>query len=415
MQYFHYKKNKLYCEGVALKKLALEFGTPLYVYSQRTIVEHFLKLKKAFAKLNPLICYSVKANSNLSILNILIKAGAGLDIVSGGELYRAQKIKCNPDKIVYASVGKTRKEIVDAMKYGIFMFNVESVEELSEINAIAMKLKKKVNVALRINPDVTSKTHAYITTGKKGTKFGIDLEKAYKVFLNHGFYPGVRMVGVHVHIGSQITQAQPYIKALKKVKGFIAALAKNGIKIKYLNIGGGLGIIYNQEKPQTAQAFAQKIVPILSAMSVTLILEPGRFIVGNAGVLLTEIIYIKNSLGKTFYIVDAAMNDLVRPSLYGAYHNLLPLIKTNRSKQGVVDVVGPICETGDFIAKSRKIVEMNQGDFLSVMSVGAYGFTMASNYNSRARAAEILVKGKKTFVIRKREDYQDLVKKEVLV
>jgi len=415
MHYFSFKKNNLYCENIKVQDLAAKFGTPVYIYSSRTILEHFIKLRDAFKKLKPLICYSVKANSNLSILKLLTSAGAGLDIVSGGELYRAKRVRCPGEKIVYASVGKTDKEIKDAINYGIFAFNVESIPELERIAVIAESLKKKVKVALRLNPDVEGDTHAYITTGKKETKFGMDIQTVKKIFLNRGDYPYLKIEGLHMHIGSQITKAAPFVKAIKKAKELLSELKKRNIKLKYINIGGGLGIVYDKERPQTAKEFASKIIPLLSGLKLKLVLEPGRFIVGNAGILAAKVIYIKRTPKKKFVVVDAAMNDLARPSLYEAYHRIVPVTKLKVKKdRKLADVVGPICESGDFLGKSRKL-DVNKGQIIAVMGTGAYGFSMSSNYNSRPRAAEVLVKNKKAYLIRKRENYKDLIKKELLI
>lgn len=415
MHYFSFKKENLYCENIKVQDLTAKFGTPLYIYSSKTILGHFIKLRNAFSKLKPLICYSVKANSNLSILKLLTSAGAGLDIVSGGELYRARKVNCPGGKIVYASVGKTDREIKDAIDYGILMFNVESIPELERIEAIAKILKKRVRVALRLNPDVEPGTHAYITTGKRETKFGMDIQTVKKIFLNRGDYPHLTIEGLHMHIGSQITKASPFIKAIKKAKELLNELEKQSVKLKYLNIGGGLGIIYDKEKPQTAKEFASKIIPLISGLKLKLVFEPGRFIAGNAGILATKVIYIKKSPKKRFVVVDAAMNDLARPSLYEAYHKIVPvtMLKVKKDKR-LADVVGPICESGDFLGKSRQL-DVSKGEVIAVMGTGAYGFSMSSNYNSRPRAAEVLIKNNKAYLIRKREDYKDLIKKELLI
>ncbi|MDD5070686.1 MAG: diaminopimelate decarboxylase [Candidatus Omnitrophica bacterium] len=417
MDYFLYKKGKLYCDGLAVEKIVKDFSTPLYVYSSRTILEHFVKIKKAFAKLKPLICYSVKANSNLSIMKLMVENGAGLDIVSGGELFRAKKIKCKPEKIVYASVGKTDQEIKQAILYGILMFNVESLAELNRINSVAKSLRKKVTVALRFNPDVEANTHSYITTGKKENKFGMDSESVSWAFLNKSSFPNLSICGIHIHIGSQITEGAPFVSAVKKTKQLITSLRANKSEINYLNIGGGLGIVYNDEKPQTAKEFADLILPLLEDLKVRLILEPGRFIVGNAGILVTSVTYIKEALTKRFVIVDAAMNDLARPSLYGAYHKILPLNKslgTLENNEKKTDIVGPVCESGDFLGKDRQL-SVKQGENISVFGAGAYGFSMSSNYNSRLRVAEVLVKNRKAYLIRKRENYSDLVRNEVII
>ncbi|MCK4912166.1 MAG: diaminopimelate decarboxylase [Candidatus Omnitrophica bacterium] len=415
MHYFNFKKGNLYCENLKVKDLASKFDTPLYVYSAKTILGHFSKLKNAFSTLKPLICYSVKANSNLSLLKLLISQGSGLDIVSGGELYRAKKVKCSAKKIVYASVGKTDIEIRDAVKYGILMFNIESLPELERVNKISKELKKKTKVALRFNPDVKPGTHAYITTGKKETKFGMDEETVKSIFASRAKYSNLSIVGIHMHIGSQITKGEPFVKTFKKANRVIRELKRRGVKLEYLNIGGGLGIVYDNEKPQTAKEFAKKVLPLLKESGLKIVLEPGRFIVGNAGILVTKVIYLKETDQKNFIIVDAAMNDLSRPSLYSAYHKIISLAKAG-SKKAIksADVVGPVCESGDFLGKERKISVKSDG-LIAVLGAGAYGFSMSSNYNSRPRVAEVLVKNKKAYLIRKRENYQDLIKGEIVI
>ena len=413
MHEFKYLGNQLYCEKTKVSALAEKFGTPLYVYSYHTLIDHYLKLKSAFSGINPLICYSVKANSNLSILKALIVLGAGLDIVSGGELFRAQKVGCPAQHIVYASVGKTDKEISAAIAKGILFFNVESLAELKNIDRIAKGLNKITRVAIRINPDVEVKTHKYISTGKITNKFGIDLESAYKILLLRNNFSNLNICGLHIHIGSQITQSAPFVEAIKKVSNFIQRLKGSGIVLEYLNIGGGLGIIYDQEAPQTAQIYANEIIPLLKKTGLKIIMEPGRFIVGNAGILVVKVLYIKHTQKKKFIIVDGGMNDLIRPALYCAYHNIWPLVKNAKTEKA--DVVGPICESGDFLAKERLIAKVKEGDYLAVMSAGAYGFSMSSNYNSRLRAAEVMVANDKTVVIRNRESAQDLVRNEVIV
>ncbi|HQO37633.1 MAG TPA: diaminopimelate decarboxylase [Candidatus Omnitrophota bacterium] len=412
MHDFKFKQQALHCEDVKVKALAEKFGTPLYVYSYNTFIGHFLKLKKAFAPVKPLICYSVKANSNLAILKALVEHGSGLDIVSGGELFRALKVGCPPSRIVYASVGKTDKEIEEAISKGILFFNVESLPELENINRIARRLKKKTNVALRINPDVEAKTHKYITTGKLTNKFGIDFDTATDILRIAGELSNVTIKGLHIHIGSQITIGEPFVEAIKKVVAFIKSNKARGVDIEYLNIGGGLGIIYSHEVPQTAAEFAAKVLPILKASGLKIIMEPGRFIIGSAAVLVTKVLYVKKTPLKKFVIVDAGMNDLIRPSLYEAHHEIVPLIDEHRASEKV-DVVGPICESGDFLAKERMLPKVKEGEYLAVMCAGAYGFSMSSNYNSRRRAAEILVKGRKIALIRKRETAQDLIRNEI--
>jgi diaminopimelate decarboxylase len=423
MHEFRYKANQLYCEDVKVLDLAERFGTPLYVYSYKTIIDHYLKLKYAFRDIDPLICYSVKANSNLAILKALVDKGAGLDIVSGGELFRALKVGCPSEKIVYASVGKTDKEIEEAIWKRIFFFNVESVAELENINRIARKLSRVVQVSIRINPDVEPKTHKYITTGKITNKFGIDFRSAYQILIVRKALSNIKISGLHIHIGSQITESAPYIAAITKVIAFIGKLRKKGIDLDYLNIGGGLGIVYDKETPQTAQKFAQKALPLLKKTGLRIILEPGRFIVGNAGILIAKALYIKSTPKKKFVIIDAGMNDLIRPALYEAYHAILPLVilleaklrsQKSKVKSQKYDIVGPICESADCFAKDRRLPRIKEGEYLAVMSAGAYGFSMSSNYNSRLRAEEVMVVGDEVFVIRKRESQEDLIHNELI-
>ena len=420
MHRFQYKAKELYCEGVGVSKIARAVGTPFYLYSIGTFLDHFLRLKEAFKTADPLICFSMKANSNLTVLKALVKRGAGLDIVSGGELFRAKKVAVDPQKIVYASVGKTEIEIEEAVRSNILMFNVETQQELDVINAIACRLKRTQKVAIRLNPDVAPDTHHFITTGSKENKFGIDREAALKLFKESYRYPFLKFAGVHIHIGSQITDAKPFVKAIQKALLFIEDLRATGNAIEYLNIGGGLGIIYSKEKPQTAKAFASKVLPLFEKVhrrdGLKIILEPGRFIAGNSGILVTKVIYKKKSATKSFVIVDAGMNDLIRPAFYGAYHEILPVTKKDPvPPQETVDVVGPICESSDFLAKARKMPSFGTGDLLAVMSSGAYGFVMSSNYNSRPRVPEVVVKGSRFFVARKRETRSDLIRNERIV
>jgi len=361
-----------------------------------------------------LICYSVKANSNLSLLKLLTSKGSGLDIVSGGELYRAKRIKCPARKIVYASVGKTDKEIRDAINYGILMFNIESKPELERVNKISEELGKKTKVALRFNPDISPGTHAYITTGRRETKFGMDEREVKRIFASQDKYPNLNIVGIHMHIGSQIIKGAPFVKTFKKANRVIRELKSKGVKLEYLNIGGGMGIVYDKERPQTAKEFAKKVLPLLKQSGLKVILEPGRFIVGNAGILVTKVIYLKETASKNFIIIDAAMNDLARPSLYEAYHKIVPLTRgLNKRVAKSADIVGPVCESGDFLGKGRKI-KAKAGDYIAVLGAGAYGFSMSSNYNSRPRVAEVLVKNGRAHLIRKRENYSDLIKGEVI-
>ncbi|OQA55529.1 MAG: Diaminopimelate decarboxylase [Candidatus Omnitrophica bacterium ADurb.Bin277] len=406
------KKNELCCEKVPLRKILEKTGSPAYIYSSKTILEHLGKLQRAFRSVRPLICYSVKANANLAILKTLVRKGAGLDIVSGGELFRAGKVKCPGRKIVYAGVGKKDGEIRAAIRARILLFNVESVPELERINEIAKKMRRRVDVSLRINPNVDPHTHDYITTGKAETKFGIDFDRAREVYLASQKLTHARLSGVHVHIGSQIETGEPFVEAFRKILSFIDELEAAGVRIRFLNLGGGLGVIYSDENPQTADEFARKILPLFKKRKFQIIFEPGRFIVANAGVLAAKVLYLKETGVKKFLITDAGMNDLIRPAFYNAYHAIWPVMKRKDAKRWVFDVVGPICESGDFFAKGRELPEMRPGEFLAIMTAGAYGFTMSSNYNSRGRACEVLVKGGSFRVVRKRESYQDLVRGE---
>ncbi|MCX5692865.1 MAG: diaminopimelate decarboxylase [Candidatus Omnitrophica bacterium] len=415
MHDFNYRHDNLYCESVNIEELARKYGTPLYVYSRNTIISHYKKIKEAFCQINPLICFSMKANSNLAICKALVREGCGLDIVSGGELYRAFKIGASPRKIVYAGVGKTEKEIEIAIRHHIFFFNAESIPELELINRVAGRLGIRQKVAIRINPDIKAKTHKYITTGHGENKFGIDFETAKKTFLKKNRYKNLNVSGIHMHIGSQIVDAKPFVRAVERIADFIKDLESREVAIRWLNIGGGLGIIYSRERPQTAKEYAKAVLPVLKKVKANIILEPGRFIVGNAGVLITRIQYVKETPSKNFAIVDAGMNDLIRPSLYGAYHEILPVKSRSYSDSKeirVFDVVGPICESGDFLGKSRKFIGLREGDLLSVMSAGAYGFSMSSNYNSRPRPSEVMVEGSKARLIRRRETYEDLIRTE---
>ena len=413
MHEFTFKDNELYCEDLKVADIARKIPTPFYLYSYETLIDHYRKLKVAFGPIRPLICFSVKSNSNIAVLRALVKNGAGLDIVSGGELYRARIAGVDPKKVVYAGVGKRRDEIEGAIKFGILLFNVESVEELGEIQAIAAGLNKKVNVAIRINPDVAANTHAHVVTGKGDTKFGLDMGTVRRIFASRKRYSNLNIRGVHIHIGSQILDGAPFVDAIKKVLLF---LKRSRIKIDYFNIGGGLGISYSIENPQTAKSFAEKIMPMLKKSRLKIILEPGRFVSGNSGILVTRVLYTKETPKNKFLIVDSGMSDLIRPSLYTAYHKIVPvklaLDSMNTSEK--VDVVGPICESGDFLGKDRFLPAMPKGSLLAVMGAGAYGFTMSSNYNSRPRPAEVMVIEGKVYIVRKQEIYRDLVRGEAI-
>lgn len=413
MDHFRYKDGELYAEDVPLLRLARRYGTPLYVYSRATLLRHLDAYSTAFKGVPHIVCFALKANSNISVLRLLGRHGAGADVVSGGELFRARKAGIPPARIVYAGVGKTREEIAYAIKSKILMFNVESFDELREIDRVAGELGKKAPIALRVNPDVDPQTHPYISTGLKEHKFGIPIKVALEYYGLAKEMRNINVVGIHKHIGSQLTKVSPFVDSLKRVLALVEKLAAQGHKVKYLDMGGGLGITYERERPPHPRELAKKIVPLLKGYGITLILEPGRSIMGNAGLLLTKCLYLKDGPGgKVFVIVDAGMNDLMRPSLYSAFHQVLPVTRRRR-KRVLADVVGPICESGDFLAKDREIGLPASGEHLAVMSCGAYGFTMSSNYNSRPRAAEVLVSGKTHKLIRARETYADLVRGEL--
>lgn len=407
MHFFNFKKNQLFAEDVPVKKLAEKYGTPLYVYSHATLLRHFNAYDTAFSGYPHIICFAVKANSNIAILRLFGKHGSGADIVSGGELYSALKAGIPSKRIVYAGVGKKSEEIRSALKARILMFNVESEAELREIDRIAGKMKLKAPIALRINPDINPQTHPYISTGLRQHKFGIPIEDALEHYRSASRLKNISIVGIHKHIGSQITKISPFVDSLKRILILLDELNSQGMNIRYLDIGGGLGIPYSDEEPPVPEDLAKNLMPLLRQRNLTLILEPGRSIVGNAGILVTKTLYIKKGADKEFIIVDAGMNDLMRPSLYNAYHRILPVEKEKRPLT-LADVVGPICESGDFIAKERELPKVREGEYLAVMSAGAYGFSMSSNYNSRPRPAEVLVKGKEHFLIRERETFKSL-------
>ncbi|UVT15569.1 MAG: diaminopimelate decarboxylase [Nitrospira sp.] len=415
MHSFEYHHGELYCEQVPVSRVAKELGTPCYIYSHETLVRHFHAYDGAFKNIPHVLAFAMKANSNLAILRLMAREGSGVDIVSGGELFRALKAGVPASKIVFAGVGKAPDEIRDALKADILMFNVESPAELHALSQVAAEVGKKARVALRINPDIDPKTHPYISTGLKKSKFGIAADRAVEDFSLAASMSHINVVGVHAHIGSQLTDVTPFIEALKKVVSLVETLKGKGINIRYLNIGGGLGITYSDEKPPLPQDLSNAILPLVQGLNITLVMEPGRVIVGNAGILVTKAMYLKEGEAKSFIIVDAAMNDLIRPSLYGAYHEIRPVNEeaARRARQ-TVDIVGPVCESGDFLAKDRSLPNVKPGELLAVMSAGAYGFVMASNYNSRPRVPEVLVKGGEFHVIRERETYDDLIKGETI-
>ena len=418
MNHFEYRNGEMFAEEVPLRRIAKEVGTPAYVYSLATLTRHFQVFDQAFAKVPHIVCFSVKANSNLALLRAFAKQGSGFDIVSGGELFRALKAGGDPKKIVFSGVGKRKEEIEYALNTGILMFNVESDEELVALNEIAAGAGKKAPISLRVNPDVDPQTHPYISTGMKKAKFGVDIKKSLETYKKAMALRHIDVVGVDCHIGSQLTSVTPFVDALAKVREYLdrvlaGEMEKEGAQIRYLDLGGGLGINYHDETPPLPHDYAKAIIDGLQGVDITLILEPGRVIVGNAGILLTEVQYIKETDTKKFVIVDAGMNDLIRPALYGSYQAIQPVMES-RAEKIIADVVGPICESGDFLAKDREIARPRRNDLLAVMSAGAYGFTMASNYNSHPKPPEVLVDGDRYHIVRKRETLEDLINGEVI-
>src|SRR5436190_7309375 len=427
MHSFQYRDGELFCEDVALARAAEEFGTPLYVYSAGTILDHYRRLDAALAPLDHLICYAVKANSNGAILKLLAEAGAGFDIVSGGELFRVLRAGGAADKCTFAGVGKSREEIAYALDEGVFSFNVESEAELQLIDRVARDKNMRAPIAVRVNPDVDASTHRYISTGRSENKFGIALNRIAAVYEKAAQLPNIRIRGIQMHIGSQITSAKPFAEAIAKVAPVIGELKeKHGLE--FFSVGGGMGIIYRralesgsgkwwhdhggEESAFSVADYAKAIVSPLRDIGLRVLLEPGRFLVGNAGVLLTRVRYVKQAENKKFVIVDAGMNDLIRPALYQSYHEIVPVRESAARGLEAVDIVGPVCESGDFFAQDRELPAVKEGDLIALMSAGAYGFVMASNYNSRPLPAEVLVRGNRSSLIRRRQTMQDLVREE---
>ena len=411
MHHFQLRNGELHAEGVPLREIATRVGTPCYVYSLATLQRHYRVFEEAFASVPHLICFSVKANSNLAVLRTFAREGSGFDIVSGGELFRALRAGADPGKIVFSGVGKTREEIVSALRAGILMFNVESPGELDTINSAAGAVGVKARVALRVNPDVDPKTHPYISTGLKQSKFGIHTQRSIEDYRRARQLPHIEVVGVDCHIGSQLTTVPPFVDALSRIRSLVERLHQEAFQIRYLDMGGGLGITYNDEQPPEPREYAAAVAEGLRGLDATLVLEPGRVIVGNAGILLTRVLYLKGTDEKNFVVVDGGMNYLIRPALYGSFQGIQPVMPREGAKI-TADVVGPVCESGDFFAKDREIPPVAAGDLLAVMSTGAYGFVMASNYNTRPRPPEVMVDGDSFYVIRERETLDDLVRGE---
>jgi diaminopimelate decarboxylase len=418
MNYFEYRNGELFAERIPVKHIARQVGTPAYIYSLATLRRHYRVFDQAFAKIPHLVCFAMKANSNLAVLRVFAKEGSGFDIVSAGELFRALKAGADPKKVVFSGVGKKKEEIEYALNAGILMFNIESEQELTFLNEVARLLEKRAPISLRVNPDVDPETHPYISTGMKKSKFGIDIKRSMEIYKKALSLSHLEVIGVDCHIGSQLTSVRPFVDALSRVREYldrvlVGYLRKEGANIRYLDLGGGLGIRYKDEEPPQPDEYAAALIRGLEGLDVTLILEPGRVIVGNAGILITEVLYVKETNEKKFVVVDGGMNDLIRPALYGSYQAICPVIERNVDTI-LADVVGPICESGDFFAKDREIPRPQPGDLLAVMSAGAYGFAMASNYNARPRPPEVLVDGDRFYVVRERESFEGLIKGEVI-
>lgn len=411
MNHFQYKGSELYAEEVSIKDIVAKAGSPLYIYSNATLERHFRAFDDAFSAMPHTICYSVKANSTQSVLRTFINLGGGVDIVSGGELYRALKAGVDPKKVVYSGVGKMDDEIEYALNTGILMFNVESEQELTRISEIASRLGKKAGIAIRVNPDVDPGTHPYITTGLKNAKFGITIERAMAEYTRAATLPGINVIGIDMHIGSQLTKVNPFVDSVEKLKIMIGRLRSQGINLQYFDCGGGLGIQYNDEEPPLPAAYGREITAATKDLGMHLVFEPGRNLVGNAGILVAKCLYTKARDEKNFIMVDAGMNDLARPALYGSFHGVQPVVK-DQDGMIVADIVGPICESGDFLVKEREVPMFKQGDLMAFMSAGAYGFAMSSSYNSRPRVAEVMVKGDKFEVVRDRETIEELIRGE---
>jgi diaminopimelate decarboxylase len=413
--FFKYKNDRLCCENADIEEIANKQGTPLYLYSYSALVQQFERFDKAFADVDHLICFSMKANSNAAVLKTFFNLGGGADVVSGGELRRALLAGCEAKKIVFSGVGKTSEEIHLALNEGILQFNVESEQELLNIQRIASFLDKRAPIAIRVNPDVDAKTHPYISTGLKQNKFGVSENKAIEMYHQARGMSHVDIVGIDCHIGSQLTELAPFGDALRKVRELVNFLKDQGVFLKHADIGGGLGIRYNDENAQTPEAYAATVLKPMRDLGVKIILEPGRYLVGNAGALITKVIYTKeNDDGHKFTIIDAAFNDLMRPALYDAYHEINPVIRKSERKIVTTDIVGPICETGDTFSKARLLRAAAPGEYLAIMSAGAYGMSMSSTYNTRGRCSEVMVKDKQFFVVKKPDRLEDIIGKETL-
>lgn len=414
MSHFHYLNNQLQAEAVPLSQIAEQFGTPCFIYSRAALEQAFLAYQNALIDQNSLICYAVKANSNLAVLNVLARLGAGFDIVSEGELERVLAAGGSADKIIFSGVGKDKQAMRRALEVGIHCFNVESEAELERLNAVALELKQVANVSMRVNPDVDAQTHPYISTGLKENKFGISIERAPAIYQHAQSLPGINIIGVDCHIGSQLTTLAPFTAALERIMQLVRQLADMGISLQHLDLGGGLGVRYQSETPPDPAEYIAAIKPLLENTGLKLILEPGRSICANAGVLLTRVEYLKSNADKNFAIVDGAMNDLIRPALYQAWMDIIPIEQNKKGSKAIYDVVGPVCESSDFLGKDRELT-LASNDLLAVCSAGAYGFVMSSNYNTRNRAAEVMVDGDSAYLVRRRETFQEQLAPENLL
>ena len=420
MQYFenehiNYRDNQLYVEDINVNELAREFDTPLYIYSKNHFINQYKEFENAFKNINHKIFYAMKANFNLSVINTFVKLGSGVDANSEGELYRALKTGVDPSKVILTSVGKTKNEIKLGLEKNVLMIKAESEEEIELINKIAGEMNKIARVAIRVNPDVDAKTHPYISTGLSSNKFGVDSKTALKIYKRRKDFPHIQFTGIDMHIGSQITSIDPFVEAVQKLSELYFEIEKDGLKLKHFDVGGGMGVSYNEGSPFSINEFAERTIPLFNKLGCEIIFEPGRFLTANGGILVTEVLYNKINGNKNFVVVDAAMNDLLRPSIYQAYHHIQPIQKFDDRNEIVADVVGPICESGDYLARDREISESKSGELLAVMSAGAYGMVMTSNYNARRRPAEILVDGDKYSVIRSRETFDHLIWDEKII
>ncbi len=414
-EFIKYKNNQLFIEGINVKDLAKELDTPLYIYSKNHFIKQYQDFENAFKNINHKIFYAMKANFNLSVISTFVKLGSGVDANSEGELYRALKTGVDPSKVILTSVGKTKNEIKLGLEKNVLMIKAESEEEIELINKIAGQMNKVARVAIRVNPDVDAKTHPYISTGLSSNKFGVDSKTALSIYKRRKDFPNIKFTGIDMHIGSQITSFDPFVEAVQKLSDLYFEIQKDGLKLDHFDVGGGIGVKYNNEDSFSINEFAERTSPLFKKLDCEIIFEPGRFLTANGGILVTEVLYNKRNGEKNFIIVDAAMNDLLRPSIYQAYHHIQPVNKFDNRNEMVADVVGPVCESGDYFARDRKITESKSGELLAVMSTGAYGMVMSSNYNARRRPAEILVDGDKYSVIRSRETFDHLIWDEKIV